>query len=203
MNGGVLVASGTVQFAPVNNSGQPISVRVAGGTGALATASFGVTIASQTPGSGYSGSGSCAINGGTYTSAATCTATVSGGGLVFAITSAGTYTAPPTGLSFSGFTYAAGSPASATLSLTLTGATVTAGGSGYAGTTASFPGCTGTVTSFVTVSGGAVTAISASGGSCPGGSIGWPGAAHGYGDQRRVEHPGAGFGLRVSGQRLL
>jgi hypothetical protein len=167
---GVLVANGTVSFQPVNNSVVAISFRAAGGYGAGATAKFGVIIGSQTPGSGYSGSWSCAVNGGTYTSAASCSATVSGGGLVFAITSAGVYTAAPTSITFSGGSYTAGTPASVTPSMTLSSAIVTAGGAGYAVTSATFPGCTGSIASAVTVSGGAVTAVSASGGACPSGT---------------------------------
>lgn len=170
MDSGGLIENGTILFAPVNNLGQPISFRSAGGTGATAAASFGITIASQSPGSGYSGSWSCAVNGGTYSSAASCTATVSSGGLVFAITSAGSYTAAPTGLTFSGGTYAAGAPASASLSMTISSVSVLFEGAGYGYTTVSFPGCTGTVTGSVTVTSGAVTAITASGGSCPGGT---------------------------------
>jgi hypothetical protein len=170
MDAGVVIANGTVAFQPVNNNGQPISLRVAGGYGAAATAKFGVIIAAQTPGSGYSGSWACAVNGGTYTSQATCTATVSSGGLVFAVTSAGVYTAPPASFTFSGGTYTAGTPATVTPSLTLSGTNVTAGGAGYVATSASFPGCTGTITSSVTIISGAVTAISATGGSCPAGS---------------------------------
>jgi hypothetical protein len=166
-----VVQNGTISFQPVNNLGQPISFRTAGGLGAKATAQFGVTITTQSPGSGYSGSWSCTVAGGTFSSQATCTATVTGGGLVFALTSAGTYTAPPVGITFAGGTYVAGSPATVSTGMTLSGTTVTAVGSGYTVTTAAFPGCTGTIASSVTVNSGAVTAISASGGSCPGGTV--------------------------------
>ncbi len=167
---GNVVENGTISFQPVDNSGNALSFRIAGGTGARATAVFGVTIAAQSPGAGYSGSWTCAVNGGTYTSQATCSATVSSGGLVFAITSAGSYTTAPTSITFSGGTYTAGTLASATPGMTLSGALVTAGGSGYTVTTASFPGCTGTITSAVTVTSGAVTSMTASGGSCPNGT---------------------------------
>ena len=106
---GNVVANGTISFQPVSNSGTPISFRAAGGTGASATATFGVVIDAQTPGSGYSGSWSCTVTGGTYTSQATCTATVSSGGADLYISAPGAYTAAPTGLSVSGGTYAAGS----------------------------------------------------------------------------------------------
>jgi hypothetical protein len=171
MDGGALIQNGTIAFQPVNNAGQPIGFRAAGGNGATATAIFGVTIASQTPGSGYGGTWSCAVTGGTYTTAATCTATVSSGGLIFAITSPGAYTALPTGITFSGGTYTAGTPAAVSPGLTLSGTTVISGGSGYAVTTASFPGCSGSISSAVTVASGAVTAITASGGSCPNGTV--------------------------------
>jgi len=171
MNGGALVASGTVNFYPVNNSIQPLSLRVAGGTGAAATATFGVGIISQTPGSGYSGSWTCTVVGGTYSSLATCTATVSSGGLVFAIPYQGQYTVAPTGITFTGGTYTAGSPASAVITLGVSGTTVTEGGSGYAGTIAVFPSCTTQPTSTVTVSGGAVVGFTASGGICPTSSV--------------------------------
>ncbi len=62
---GIPIVNGTIAFLPVNNSGTPISFRSAGGTGAAATATFGVVIASQSPGSGYSGSWTCTVAGGT------------------------------------------------------------------------------------------------------------------------------------------
>lgn len=76
-----------------------------------------VAITAQSAGSGYSGTGTCAINGGTYTTQATCTAMVTGGGLAFEISNPGVYTVAPTSLTFSGFTYTAGSAASATVAL--------------------------------------------------------------------------------------
>lgn len=67
-----------------------------------AGSTFGAQITSQTPGAGYSGAGTCAVNGGTYTSQAHCTATVANaGGIVFAITYAGQYTVAPTSITTS------------------------------------------------------------------------------------------------------
>lgn len=97
-----------------------------GGGGAIAEGNSGMTlqtdttsavIASQSSGSGYSGVWTCSINGGTFSSQATCSATVSAGGLVFAITSSGAYSVAPTSLSFSGGTFTPGTTASAVVSM--------------------------------------------------------------------------------------
>lgn len=62
--------------------------------------SFGALIVNQKPGSGYSGTGTCSVDGGVYTAQARCTATVTrDGGVVFAITYAGRYTVAPTAVS--------------------------------------------------------------------------------------------------------
>jgi hypothetical protein len=78
-----------------------------------------IYISSQTPGSGYSGSGTCTVNGGTlgaYSIPATCGAAVTpGGGIVFALTNAGSYSVAPTSLSVSGFTGGSGATASLAL----------------------------------------------------------------------------------------
>ena len=78
-----------------------------------------IYISSQTPGSGYSGTGTCSVDGGTlgtYSILATCAATVTpSGGIAFALTNAGSYSVAPTDLSVSGFT--GGSGATATLAL--------------------------------------------------------------------------------------
>jgi hypothetical protein len=169
--GGNVVANGTISFQPVSNNGSPISFRAAGGTGAAATATFGVVIDTQTPGAGYGGSWTCSVTGGTYTTQATCAATVSSsGGLIFAITSPGTYTAPPATLTVSGGSYTAGTLATVALSLAVQGVSVASGGAGYGGTIANFPGCAGVTGTAVTVYAGAVTAINAAGGWCPAGS---------------------------------
>jgi hypothetical protein len=63
---------------------------------------FGAQIIGQTPGTGYSGAGTCTVNGGVYTSQARCTATVTkDGGLLLAMTYAGAYTEAPTGITTS------------------------------------------------------------------------------------------------------
>jgi hypothetical protein len=80
-------------------------------------ANAGVSLATQTAGSGYSGTGYCSITGGRPIVAGTCTATVTGGAISFAISKPGSYlpaSTTPT-ISISGFT--GGSGASATLSL--------------------------------------------------------------------------------------
>lgn len=60
---------------------------------------FGALITSQTAGSGYSGQGSCAIQGGTAASPARCIVNVTrSGGLNFKMTYAGRYTAAPTSI---------------------------------------------------------------------------------------------------------
>ncbi len=74
--------------------------------------SFGAQITRQTPGTGYSGIGTCSVNGGTYTARARCTATVTrSGGVIFAITYAGQYTVAPTSITTSLNT--SGTPATA------------------------------------------------------------------------------------------
>ena len=65
---------------------------------------FTISIPNQYLGLGYSGAGTCSINGGTYTTQATCTAAVSGNGVAFTLTNAGNYTVPPTGITIAGFT---------------------------------------------------------------------------------------------------
>ncbi len=85
---------------------------VSGGT-IDAGGAFAAQIYSQTPGSGYSGSGTCTVNGGTFSAPATCSATVNNGGLVFTITYGGRYTTPPTSITTSFAT--AGTPATVTV----------------------------------------------------------------------------------------
>lgn len=71
-----------------------------------------VFISAQTLGSGYSGTGTCTVNGGTFTTQATCAAIVTpSGGLAFTITVAGSYTVAPTSISFAGFTGGVGASA--------------------------------------------------------------------------------------------
>lgn len=74
----------------------------------------GPLLLKQYGGSGYSGTGTCALSGGTLVSGSvdTCTATQSGGALTFAIVGSGIYSVMPA-LSFSGFGYSAGTPAQA------------------------------------------------------------------------------------------
>lgn len=75
-----------------------------------------IYISAQTPGSGFSGTGTCTVNGGTFTVQATCAATVTpAGGLVYALTLAGQYTVAPTSISVSGFTGGSGSSATPAL----------------------------------------------------------------------------------------
>jgi hypothetical protein len=63
---------------------------------------FGAQIIGQTPGTGYSGAGTCTVNGGVYTSQARCTVTVTkDGGLLFAMTHAGAYTVAPSSITTS------------------------------------------------------------------------------------------------------
>jgi hypothetical protein len=96
-------------------------VTVSGGS-INAGKSFAAQLGRQTPGSGYSGTGTCTVNGGAFTTQARCTATVNGsGGLVFTLTRGGQYTSVPTSISTSGF--GAGTGASAIV----TAATTTAG----------------------------------------------------------------------------
>jgi hypothetical protein len=60
---------------------------------------FGAQILGQTPGTGYSGAGTCTVNGGVYTSQARCSVTITkNGGLLFAMTYAGAYTVAPSSI---------------------------------------------------------------------------------------------------------
>ena len=139
------------------------------GSGGTATVSaYSVLLSGQTRGVGYSGTGTCSVNGGTYTVQATCSATLnSAGGLDFVITAGGTYTAVPSSISFSGFTYTAGTAATATPALSIQAVTVTAGGSGYTtDLTAIFPNCTGAIPATVTQSSGVIQSVTATGGVC-------------------------------------
>jgi len=78
-----------------------------------------VAIASQNVGSGYSGSWTCTVNGGTFSSQATCSASVTGAnGLLFTIMNPGVYTVAPTSISFTGGTFTPGTPASVSISTT-------------------------------------------------------------------------------------
>ena len=99
----------TGALAPLSNTTQVTSVPP--------TQPVSVTIASMNLGTGYSGSWTCTVNGGTTVnafSAATCTATTTSlNGVIFAITNPGAYTVAPTSLSFTGGT--SGTGASATL----------------------------------------------------------------------------------------
>lgn len=101
----------TGTLAPLANTTQVVSVP--------STVPVSVNIASMNAGSGYSGTWTCTINGGTPVntfSTAACSATVNGlTQLLFAITTPGSYTVPPTSLTFSGGTFTPGNVASATL----------------------------------------------------------------------------------------
>jgi hypothetical protein len=64
-----------------------------------------VGISSQTPGSGYSGAGTCAVIGGSYEIQATCGASLTPtGGVVVSLENPGTYTVAPASIDISGFT---------------------------------------------------------------------------------------------------
>lgn len=72
----------------------------------------------QTPGSGYSLSGTptCTVNGGTYGMQATCVAYLSGSGIVIALVFPGyNYTVAPTSITVAGFTGGSGFTASASI----------------------------------------------------------------------------------------
>jgi hypothetical protein len=63
---------------------------------------FGAQIISQASGTGYSGDGTCAVNGGVYKSQARCAVAVTkAGGLVFAMTYAGQYSVAPVSITTS------------------------------------------------------------------------------------------------------
>lgn len=67
-----------------------------------------VTISAQTPGTGYSGSGTATATGGACTILPTLSATVVNGGIVVAITNAPSCTVAPTGVTLAGFTVGTG-----------------------------------------------------------------------------------------------
>jgi len=74
---------------------------------------FAAQIYSQSAGSGYSGTGTCTVNGGVYQAPALCTATVNNGGLSFALTYGGQYTTAPTSITTSFTT--SGAPATVSI----------------------------------------------------------------------------------------
>jgi hypothetical protein len=86
----------TIHIYPQANAN---GISISGGS-ISADNSFGAEIVNQKPGSGYSGTGRCSVDGGVYTAQARCTATVTrDGGVVFAIPYAGRYTVAPTSVS--------------------------------------------------------------------------------------------------------
>ena len=84
---------------------------------------LGIVPTSTSGGTGYSGSGTATVNGGTSTVAATVTVAAISGSLQFTVTNPGCYTVIPTSVTFSGFTGGSG----ATVPIILVGPTFVAG----------------------------------------------------------------------------
>lgn len=75
-----------------------------------------VVVSAQTPGTGYSGSGTATATGGTCTIFPTLSATVVNGGIVLAVTNAPSCTVAPTGVTLAGFTLGTGFTATLAMS---------------------------------------------------------------------------------------